>query len=46
MVPTNSQRGVSEAEAVWVVEAIADAPLSAATTRTRRWLPMRQRLRP
>lgn len=36
MVPTNSQRGVSEAEAIWVIEAIAtEAPVIAERSRPR-----------
>lgn len=42
MVPTNSQRGLSDAEAVWVVEPLAAEPTDT-HTRPRRWrLPGRQ----
>ena len=42
MVPTNSQRGLSEAEAVWVIEPLADDVAAPPTRPKRRWLPGKQ----
>ena len=42
MVPTNSQRGLSEAEAVWVIEPVAADVTGQHPRPRRRWLPGRQ----